>query len=381
MSILSQGNTTLVPPTNGTFVGVIEENSAEAALIMLVSDQPGTLYMECAVSRNHFDTAIPITSLAREYTPGSAAAFIFEKGYRPFRVRFIRDGEEDFTYFGIKTTYGPHNKLTSGLGTVIPQNFDALVVRSVPTDLDLAFGLLLGISEGVKFGYAQDLPTSIVLGTPSSWVTLWSYGGLRTHQTSSFTPFFASNDAADTSIQILVFYLDADGLEQTKIVTTDASDGTNPVSFGEICTDVYSAEAQQDLIGDVTFATTNNFTSGDADNLNEVLAHIPPEDNRTQQLAAKTPSNKRRRIKYLRVAMLRDNGGDGAVIGAFQTREAGKAWVTKEPILITHAVPYENTSVTGIILPPSTDYRVIIRDVSDPSTFVKGRLAFDDLTT
>lgn len=255
-----------------------------------------------------------------------------------------------------------------------------LSYNSALSQSDLAFGRIAGRSEGNKFGYSAGLGTAIQIGTPSTWVDLWVYGGQRTAPSGTFTPYFASSSSADTSKEITFTYLDATGLEKSVTVTTDASDGQTPVSLGVTATDVARGRVtgSSDIAGNVAIASANNFTAGVPDNQSEVLAAVDAGDNTTQVAAGRVPSNQRRRITHINSYILRDSGNNGSVIAVFQTKAPGEVWRTRTNIFVTNGAPFSEEQ-EDLILEPSTDFRIRIKDVSDTATYVSARIRFEDL--
>jgi len=245
-------------------------------------------------------------------------------------------------------------------------------------DVELALGNVEGLSEGHKFGYAVNLPDTVVIGNTATWEDVWSYGGQRTAPTASFTPFQASDDNADTH-DITWTYLDAAGLEQT---VTVALTGTTPVTLGVTALDVYRGFVDDTTApaGDVHCTTVSNHTAGVPDDAAEVLALILPIDGQTQQLCGKVPSTVRRVVNHITINLLRDSGAATSSIMVFQTRANGGVWRTRKPINVTAGSAYSE-HVQGIILEPLMDYRVRVRDISDSNTSISATMSFTDKVT
>lgn len=266
------------------------------------------------------------------------------------------------------------------LNQVIGAGAYAHVERSSDSVLDIQRGLIGGMAIGDKFGYSSGLGVTISEGTPASWVDLWAYGGQRTSPSGTFTPFFASDDSADTDIDIEWTYLDTAGVEQTVTVATDASDGQTPVSLGVTATESYRGEnaAATALVGNVALASANSFTAGAPDNQNEVLAYIPIGYGQTQQLTGRVPAGKARLLQKLSLPMARASGAAGSALIDFQTRLPGRTFVTKRPLSISN-VGQEPEDMRAITLTALQDYRVRIKDVSDNATTINGTLLFFDV--
>lgn len=378
-SQISVGNSSTTPVLAGqTFTGTGELSMLPDVMISCYTDQPGVLYFDFSTDGTNWDSVFPVNGF--DVAAGIHEFHTAVKGPRYFRVRLYNSSASDQTILRLSTYYGPFRPSNAPLTQTIATDTDAVIVRAIDTSLDLAFGSFSGMSEGNKFGYTADVGSSITLTDTGTWEDVWTYGGKRTSPTSSFTPYMASSDSADTDISVTWTYLDADGIEQTVTVNTDASDGQTPVSLGVTATEVYRGRISDSaaIAGAIGVATTNSFTAGVPTNQNEVLANINPNDRQTQVLAGRVPANKQRRVKYIHLSMLRDSGLAGSVIASFDTRLTGEDWISKRLILITNADP-KSRYVSGLILPPSTDFRIRIRDVSSNGTYIEGSIDFDDL--
>lgn len=372
--VQSTNNTTTTPLAgDATFTGTGEQNAAPDVMVSCQSDVSGTLYFDFSVDGTNWG-AFP--SAGFSVSAGIHEFHTAVKGPRYFRLRFV-NGSSAQSYLRLYTYFGTFRQGNAPLNQSLGVDADATVVRSYPDRVDLALGRLGGVQEGDKFGYAAGLGTSIQLGTPATWVDLWAYGGQRTAPTSSFTPFMASDSAADTDIDITWTYQDADGVENTVTVATDGSDGRTPVSLGVTATEVYRGKNDDstDLAGNVAVTTANNYTNGAPDNQNEVLAYIPVNEGQTQVLALRVPAGKGFVLQGLELAVARASGAAGSVDLVFQIREAGKVWRTIRPFQITTSPP-PTYPFFGRVLDVGTDIRVRIRDVSDNGTSVSGTLDY-----
>ena len=238
--------------------------------------------------------------------------------------------------------------------------------------IDLALGNVTGTRFRYKFGYIQDLGTGVQLGNAATWVHCWSYGGIRTSPSSSFTPYMASSDNTDVTT-ITCEYLDADGYRQTVAKTLT---GQTSVSLGVTATELFRAynSGSTALAGTVEIAIADNFTTGEADTQNEVVCTVPVNDEQSEVLAERVQTGKQLVLLELRLAATRASGADGSIIGAFQVRESGGVWRTKVPLDV--ATRQVEIDMRGNVLAAGSDYRVQIRDVSDNDTNISGTLLY-----
>ena len=369
------GNNTITRLDNGeSFIGDFEQSNFPDVMVQVVSSTSGTLYFDFSPDPSNPLVTSVFPSNGFEVSAGVSEFHTAVKGPRSFRVRFINDSGSNQSYLYIYVYYGVFRQPNAPVNQTLGNDADAIVVRQYPQDIDLALGKLGGAQRNNKFGYTPELGTTVDIGTPSTWVDLWSYGGLRTSPTTTFTPYMASTAIADTDIDVEWTYLDVDGVERTVTIATNASSGRTPVSLGVTAQEVYRGIALSDIAGSITVTIANNFTNGAPDNQNEVLAHIPTNDNKTQVLARRVPVNKRFILQDIYLRLARASGADGSAILAFQIRESGGNWFSEFPTTITNA--NSDPIVLNKTLEPLTDFRIRIRDVSDNNTNISGYLNF-----
>ena len=336
------------------------------------SDQDVSLFVDFTNDQVNVDSSIPydITQNINE-----VHRITTTRGY--VRLRIVNNsGSTAMVRWGY--ILGDQYQLTSSISSAIQADADALVVRSIPTDSDVAFGQFQGFSQDNKSGFSPSLGTTIKIGDTTTWVNVWNSGGLRTTPTSTFTPFMASTASADTDVPIEWVYQDTNGNQLTVTVNTNASNGTTPVSLGVTATEVYDGHAHGNIDGTVSVATANNFSSGTPASQAQKLASINPDDNEVQMAAGRVPLGYRRNVTHITMAMLRENGGTGSVIGVFQKRRPGSyVWETERYLLATDSKNYDQAE-SGIVLEALTDYRIIVRDVSGTATYVRAIIYYQD---
>lgn len=370
--ITSSGNSTRTPlGSAATYTGTWEQDDRPDVMVSCQADNTGTLYFDFSNDGGTNFSTFPVNGF--DVASGIHEFHVAVKGPRSFRVRLVNDSGAH-TYLRLYSYYGTFAKAPNApLNQTLGSDQDAAVVRSIAPMVDEALGRLGGVQARTKFGYTTGLGTAIQLGTPSTWVDLWAYGGLRTAPSGSFTPYMASDDNTDDE-DITWQYLDASGLEQEVTVSLN---GTTPVSLGVTATDVFTGwvDDATEPDGLISCASANNFTSGTPDNQAEVLAALPVLDNRTQVLAFRVPSNKQCLMKHLALTLSRTSGSAGAAIIVFQVRESGGVFQTRRPVELTSNAPVME-NLEGMVVPASADVRVRIRDVSDASTNITGSLSY-----
>lgn len=215
-TILSSGNSTKSALGSGaTFTGAWETNDRPDVMVSCQTDNTGTLYFDFSNDGGTNSSIFPSNGFS--VASGVHEFHVAVKGPRSMRVRLVNDTGAQ-TYLRLYTYFGEFNKPNAPLNQSLGADQDATVVRTIDPTVDEVLGRLGGVSKRRKFGYATGLGTAIQLGTPSTWVDLWAYGGLRTAPTSSFTPYTASSSASDTT-NVTHQYLDANGNRQEVEVT------------------------------------------------------------------------------------------------------------------------------------------------------------------
>lgn len=236
-----------------------------------------------------------------------------------------------------------------------------------PEFLSIVDGQIPGIGVINKHGYVTGLGSSVDLNTPATWETIWAYGGMRELPPSDFSVFCASDDAADAGKTVLWNYMDSAGALQQISITLN---GLTPVDLGITAKDLYRGKVtgSSAIVGNVTAATTNNFTNGVHNVAAEVLAYITPIDQKTQILAQKIPAGFKGYVVESDVRMIRDSGADGSAFCVFEKRPDGGIWTTERNYpIVNGGGGFPNPAV---VLDPLDEFRMVVRDVSDVGTTI-----------
>lgn len=247
--------------------------------------------------------------------------------------------------------------------------------RALPNETLIALNRFNGLTDDEKFGISQDIDTA----SPPQEV--WAYGGVRTFNETSFTPFIASSDALDTGVLIDVVYFDADNIQQTTQVTLN---GTTPVDCGVTATESFrmfvSADSPSIPIGDIYLTTANDFSSGIPNNQEEVLNQIPVGLGQSVTACDRVPDGTDYIVKRIRILMARGSGAAGSAFVTFDIREPGSlVWRTMIPFNLTNSSPVD-TPVTMSSFPPQTDIRIHVHSVSDNNTQISASWSYEICT-
>lgn len=91
------------------------------------------------------------------------------------------------------------------------------------------------------------------------------------------------------------------------------------------------------------------------------------------------PANKFMVIKRFRASITRANGAAGSATILFQTRERGGAWNARRVFEVQTGTGTNFTQEGGIVIPPETDMKFTITQVSDINTICEGAIEYYEI--
>jgi len=357
-------SSTTILGSDGEFTGEGEENGYPDIGVFCVADQDGTLFFEFQDEGGSW-RAFPTNGFSvAANTPEFHTAV---KLPRPTRVRFL-NGSVAQGSFSLSTFWGMFRQGNAPLNLSIAADADAIIVRSVPTSVDLALGRIGGILEDEKFGGVKFLDAAD--NTVDAWRladdNLANRVDRKTFPTSAQSLYLSSSSGSDTDVDVDVYYLDSDGNRQTITVNLN---GQTAVSLGVTGLDSNRLVVSNENInvGHVYLNTQNAHTGGVPNDLSTVLAYIPPGKGQTQQATDTVPAGMKYQIKQLFVYCARANGLPGSANIELQSRISGGSWITKRNFEITTSSPL-NKPESGLVFDALTNIRLAVISVSDTDT-------------
>lgn len=372
--LVSEKNSSTAPlSANGVFVGTGELDPRSHVLVTCKTDVAGSIKLEFSPDGTNWDSSFPVPA----YSVAAGVYFIrvAVKGERFFRVRYT-NGSTQQTYFRLHVEYGTFSQLNAPLGTTLSADADAIVTRSVSTELDLAFGRFGGMTLDEKFGFcaemdAGDAPFDLwYLSTD----TLSNISKTKTFLSASQVCYLACSDNTNTN-DVVVIYLDADGAKQSTTITLT---GNTPVATPEML-DCNVMELKGGN-GDVYLSSSNSFTSGIPSDLATILAFIPSGIRRTQQTHDRVPAGKKRRIRELFPHVIAASGADRSALLYFQIKPPGYSdWVTRKIMPITNSTTAAVSGISIGILPALTQMRIYVAACSDTGDTLSCDYTFEDV--
>lgn len=376
LSYISRQNCTNTPLGAGeTFTGRSELHLAPDAMITCFTDAPGTLYLEFSIDEgSNFDSRLTF-----DVNAGFNEFHTAVKGARSTRVRLV-NGSTPQTVLRLQLEFGEYRQGNAPLNGNIAADADASIVRSVSADLDLAFGKFSGIAEDAKFGVVYDIDTT------SSEVDLWMFASgaaklsnrsnLINWPASAATLYMSSDSASDTDLDLVVTYIDANGLQQDLEYNYTA--GQTGASLGVTGYFINRVEVVGATLnaGNLYFTQTNAWTGGVPNTLTSVIAFVYAGYGQTQQCAYWTPNDKRVRIKEIDLYLARASGADGSSEIHLLVRKPGGAWLVKRDFQLTNGSPLPGKQA-GLVFPAGTQFRLSVPDVSDNDTNLNGTINYE----
>lgn len=377
-SIQSTSNNSTTPLAGaGTFTGTGEQNSFPSVGVTCKTDADGTIYFDFSPDGTNWDSTFPVNGFA--VSAGVNEFHTAEKLGRYHRTRFV-NGSSAQSYLRLYTYYGAFNQGNLPIGATISADADARVVRSVSSELDLAFGRFSGLEENTKFG--------MVLGIDAAdnAVDIWDFASdalstrtdTKTFPTSAATLYAASDSAADTSKQFTASVILSDGTRSDVTWTTDATDGRTAVSLGVSGLDVNTVTlsgSSQTHAGNIYVQQGSGFTAGVPNTPANVLAFVRAGYGRTQQATYTVPAGYQIRIKRVILTIARASGAAGSAQIEFRVKPAGKSWIVmREWHLPTGFV---EKHVAGLVYDAGTQIVMRLEDVSDSDTNVTGEFHYE----
>ena len=375
-SVKSATNVTAIPLAAGaTFYGGEVENDFPHFFAFVNANQDGFMFTEFKDENGTWRTFPPSS------TPYRISANVPEfhtgiKGGRPFRIKYV-NGPSDQTTLSIQTYFGTNFfPASTPLGMTIGADHDAAIVRTVSSDLDLAFGRWRGMSEDVKFGAVQNVDAA----DPATDV--WAYGDdnvgspVKVFRSTATRIYLVSTSASDVNAKVSIYYLTEIGTEAVNTVQLNGQTVVNP---DIIALDVNRLVVSSvGAVGAVSVSTSSEFSAGVASSPTAVLAFVRAGYNQSEQCMFTVPSNARVRIKGLFASLTRSAGSAGSGQVLLLAKPFGQPWQVKRNLLITTSSSYDNKDEAGLVFDGLTSVVMRLQDVSEATdTNLTGHITYE----
>lgn len=220
----STSNTTSTLLNAGnTYTGTWEVNRYSTVAVYVLTDQDGTLYIDFSKDGSNTDATLTYNFTA------SVNEVHNIKALRPYyRIRITNTSASNQTYLRAGARMGDYSPSTSSLSSTIQQDQDALVVRTIDSEIDIANGKFTGHSFVNKAGLNTDIDVGTVPEDICGAGGL--YAGFPTSTLETVT--VVSSSASDAAAGAGARTIRVSGLDTNydPLVETITLNGTTPVN-------------------------------------------------------------------------------------------------------------------------------------------------------
>ena len=342
--ITSTGNSTTTPLSSGaTFTGTWEQNNYSDALVMLVTDNTGTLYFDFSSNGTNLDSTFPSSGF--KIAAGIPEVHRAVKGSRYFRIRIVNDSGAQ-SYLRAITSFGSFGQLSAPLNQPLSNDTDATVSHSISDETDLMIGKY-GTDRYIitKFGQNPLIDTGTV---PED---IWNYGGVYTgFPTGSAETVTVTSSAttSDAGLTLFLTGLDANYAIQSETITFNGSGvGVTANTYMRInrAYVVLPKSGQITNVGNLT--ATHTTTTGN------IFFKIVAGTGQTNLALYTIPAGYTGYLKTYRASMADTTANNAQLV--FWTREQGKAVRLQRNFTISTDYPFDVRLYSGVSFPEKTD--------------------------
>lgn len=343
--INSSGNSTVTPLSSGaTFTGAWEQNNHPDALVMMKTDNSGTLYFDFSPDGVNLDSTFPSSGF--DIASGTPEVHVARKGPRYFRVRYVNDSGAQ-SYFRLTTYYGTFAQLNTPLNGVVSRDSDAIVVRTFSEELSIAQGLFNGTSVVNKFGRNGDIDAGSV---PED---IWNGGGVYTGfptGTPEVLEVFSSS-ASDTGTFTFTYLASSTSTAYTTATVTLT--GTTPVNTGIT---VYRMHTANYSSGTPTGLNVGTITARHVTTTANIFCVMPIGTSQTYVGAYTIPAGSMGTIRRFFVRVSANTSG--TVEGGLWVRSLNGSPRIRRPFIASNTDNFEEQAYAGINFSAGTDIAV-----------------------
>lgn len=362
-------NETSTPLTGGAaYTGAwVDVSAFEAVVFAAKADVAGTLYAQFSnVGTEAAGDTVP-SQLTYTTTANSNEVHRLLKTRQYFRIRYV-NGASAQSSFHIQVFAGTAGLLTSTLNTQVQRDSDGLIVRSIPSKLEISQNLFTGVTPMYKFGRNSDVDS----GNEDVWEGGGTYTGMPTTVGETVEVFSsdANDDDGDTGARTMtIFGLDANWEEQSETLTLN---GTTAVTSTGTYVRVNRAVI---LTAGSSGSNEGTITCRHTTTTANIFFIMQAGRNQTSVAAFTVPANKTLYISEVLLALTRANGSGGSGNVTLRVRPEGGVFLSTLDLNITTA--YEQiirSDFYSFPVPAKADIKWRVDDVSDTNSTVSATL-------
>ena len=348
----------------GTYTGTWEDVSAYAAVcVACKADVAGTLYLEFSDNK---DDSTADSSLAYDVDAGLNEVHRLSITRKWFRTRYV-NGAGAQTTFSIQAMIGFYTALSAPSNLTIGADADATTVRALPSEVQLAQGLIGGYSVINKFGLNPAVSSGSV---PED---IWGGGGVYTgFPTEDELVTVVSDNANDTLLgsgarTVRIYGLGTGGVEQNEdidlagLTLVDSVNTYTRVFRMYVIASGGSSNAAFNA-GDIICAhktTTAN-----------IFADILTGQGQSQTAAYTIPAGKTGYLELVEVTVSRAN--TVVIEGGLYIKENGLSPRIRRTFSLSNVTEHQDRPYGGLRLPALTDITIRITSCSANNVSIYG---------
>lgn len=342
-------NSSSTPLSGGaTFTGTLETNAAPDLMVSCKPDQDGTLYFDFSN-----DGGVTFPSTISFAVAANAHDFhVLAKGPRSYRARYV-NGSVAQSAFDLSVYCGTFRQPNSPLNSVVSQDADALVTRSIGEEVGISRGLFSGYSVVNKFGRNPDIDTASV--PEDVWNGGGTYAGFPTGSPEEFQ--IVLSDAGDVGGVVTFTYLatsTSTAYATVSVTTTGLSTNTGVTGYRMHTANFSSGTDTTFNLGTVTIrhrTTTAN-----------IFCVMPIGRSQTNVAGYTVPTGS---TGYVRRLFARVIGAtSGQIDGALWVRAAGASPRLRRPFSASFSAPFEDIPYGGLQIAGGSDINVRVTTAS-----------------
>jgi hypothetical protein len=345
------GNGSTTPLAGGaTYTGSWDDVGAFPGIsVASYSDVAGTLYVDFSTNASNVDSTITFDCAAS--SPEQHRLVVLR---RYCRVRYV-NGASAQSVFRLQVRAGDFGILSSALNSTIARDADAIVVRGLPSFIEIATGKLSNTSKNNKLGLNSDVSS----GSVPEWITGAGgvYTGFPTGSAETLQVISSSvNDAAAGSgaRTVTIFGLDANYNAISETVTLNGTTGVTTVNqFTRAhSASVITSGSSNTAFNDGTITIRHSTTTAN------VFVTIQPGRNQSNDAVYTVPAGSRGIKLNLRVEV---NRSQTAVVSGFVwVREFGQSPRYRRPFTASNTSSYFEEPYGGLVYGPKTDIGIVV---------------------
>lgn len=268
-----------------------------------------------------------------------------------FRIRITNGSGSAQSYLRAQVLLGTQVQLSAPLNALLQQDADAIIVRAIDFEFDLAASRAQGMSIVNKFGRNSDVDSGTV---PED---IWEGGGVYTGWAAAAeTLQVFSSSAADTSAgtgarTLRIMGLDANYAVQNETVTLN---GTTPVTTTGTFIRVHSASVQTAGSGGVNAGI---LTVRQSTTTTNIFLALEVGLNQSNSSAYTIPAGQTGYMRKIHGAIRGSTAS--ALDGGIWTRSFGGVFRQRRPFVISHGTQFIDEIYGGLVFTEKSD--IILR--------------------